>query len=145
MPILTDLDYDDVRDAIDVSLDEGNLPNTTIKRDIYQGRAEDWALSRDGNADKYASGALADPVKAKRVRRAVIYYLAALLCPVVPAIKRDQEGKDEEYERVPFDAKSRAAELFAMADGELDAYLEAQPQAVQLPTIFTLACGRRGA
>lgn len=143
--ILTSADFDEVRQQIDTSLDDSDVSNPTIGMDTYQGRAEDWVIGRDANALNYLiGGSSPNATKAKYVRRAAVYYLAALLCPVVPAIKRDKFGQGDDFERVPFNAEKRAAELFALADGAMDAYLEAQPQAVQLPTVFTLAQGRRG-
>lgn len=143
--ILTSADWNEVRQQIDTSLDADDVPDATISMDTYQGRAEDWVIGRDANALNYLTGgSTPDATKAKRVRRAAIYYLAALLCAVVPAIKRDRFGQNDDFERVPFDASKRAADLFGMADGEMDAYLVSQPQAVQLPTVFALAPGRRG-
>ena len=149
MPILAASDQlvfcDAVRAAIDLSLSPDNVPDKVIELSIYQGAGENWVLARDPQAGGYKEGEPgADPTKYARVRNALIYKTASLLCPAVPAITRDDFGDNEGYARQALDTAARADELSDLATAELNAYLEAQPTTASLPTFMTIAPGRRG-
>lgn len=146
MALIDETSFDAVRAAIDISLSANDLPDKTIKLSIYQGTAENWVLARDSAAANYKEGgSTPDATKWARVQNATIYKLAALLCPVIPNIIRDDFGENESWQRKPMDYAGRAQELADLAAGELASYLETSPTTAVLPTFFTLGCGRRGA
>lgn len=136
-----------IRALIDISLSEGALPDSTIKLDLYSGRAEDWVLEQDANALLYLPGAAQEnATKAKRVQRAAQLYCAALLCPVIPNITRDDFEGNEGYTRKPMDYDARAQQLMAEANEEMLKLTETTPLDVTavMPTMFTVAPGYRG-
>jgi hypothetical protein len=136
---------DAVRAAIDISLSDGNIPDKVIELSIYQGAAENWVLARDPNAANYQEGGSApDSAKYVRVKNALTYKTASLLCPAVPAITRDDFGADEGYSRAALDTAKRADELAELATAELNAYLESQPVTASLPPFMAVAPGYRG-
>lgn len=145
MAILDTENYPAVRAAIDISLSEKNLPDEIIALSIYQGAAENWVIDRDANAETYApAGAAPSATKWARVQNAAIYKTAALICPAVPNITRDDFGPNESYTRKAMDFDKRAEELTDLASAELAAYLETDPVTSQMPTFFTVGPGYRG-
>lgn len=145
MALLSILEFPAIRAAIDISLSDGNLPDSVIKLSIYQGAAENWVLERDPNAANYAEGgSTPDAAKAAHVVNAAIYRTAALLCPVIPNITRDDFGADEGYTRQAMNYAKRADELTDLASAEIAAYLVAEPTTTQMPPFFTVGQGYRG-
>lgn len=145
MAILDIENYPAVRAAIDISISEKNLPDEVIALSIYQGAAERWVLDRDADAETYApAGAAADAAKWARIQNAAIYRTAALICPAVPNITRDDFGPNESYTRKAMDYERRAEELTDLASAELASYLQADPVTSQMPTFFTVGPGYRG-
>jgi hypothetical protein len=129
---------DQVRAALDVSLDPSALPDATISLPIFVDGAEADILATDPNALTYL---VTDAARA-RVERAFIYLTAAYIAPTLPAITGEQVGGDR-YSRAAWDGAKRAAELRGLANAELAAYLNPSGQVEPLFS-FGLACGRRG-
>jgi hypothetical protein len=127
-------DYPDVRAAIDISLDTVILPDSVISMAPYAEAAEaELARRVPGYSEDDA-----------RIQRAAIYLTAALLCPAVPHLIAERQADGQQYQRQPFDAAARAEALRALADAEINEVLGEDDLTAQRPTVFALACGRRG-
>jgi hypothetical protein len=135
MPLLTVADYQEIREVIDVTLTEDELPNDQIARDAFVGQAQRMVLARDPNAETRVDD------EAARVRLAAIYYAAALVCPTIPVLTSVRSA-NETIQRQGVDMKARAAELKALAALELDAVVATG--AASQPFAFGLAHGTRG-
>ena len=139
MAILTSDDYPAIRAALDVSLDSSNLPDSLIALDIYSNHADQFVYERDPDADTRTGE------NANRIKRAAIYFCAALLAPVVVRITSlAVQTRDVSYSRPVFDPVERAAELRAMAEAEIDEILTPAEEAPGRPTMFDVASGTRG-
>lgn len=139
MAILSSTDYPSIRAALDVDLDSSNLPDSTIALDIYSGAADALVYDRDPDADD-RTGSDAD-----RIKRAAVYFCAALLAPVVVRITSlAVQTRDVSYSRPVFDPAERAAELRALAEAEIDEVLTPAEEAPGRPTMFDTAAGTRG-
>lgn len=135
--VLTSVSFPAIRAAIDVSIDSVMLPDSIISLDIYQGRAE----SELGQLDPdYAERDGDDEI---RVKRALVYLTAALLCKVVPQITRETIATLS-TQRAQVDWNERASELRAMANDEVALYVSEDARTVNIPTLFTTAPGYRG-
>lgn len=136
MPVtITPEDYGEIRDAIDTSLSEANLPGTTIGREIYRGRAERWIAARTSNADAHA-------------KLAAIYMCAAFLVPAVPHLS-SESLPGASYQRVNFDPAEQVKRLEGLAADELALSLNggvppAPASTPEQPSHFGVASGRRG-
>ena len=130
-----------VRDAIDMTLPATALPDETIAASIHAKAAirnvksldPDWA-TRDGD-------------EAEALNLAADYLTAALFLPALPNITRIQvqDGPTEVREAVDIDKRvadleSKAMKQISIALGESESDVT-----VFMPTMFGLACGRRGA
>jgi len=139
MAILSSTDYPSIRAALDVDLDSSNLPDSTIALDIYSGAADQLVYNRDPSADSRTGD------DADRIKRAAIYFCAALLAPVVVRITSlAVQTRDVSYSRPVFDPAERAAELRALAEAEIDEVLTPTEEAPGRPTMFDTAAGTRG-
>lgn len=139
--------YPSIRALIDTSLSEGALPDSIIRMDLYAGRAEDWVIEQDANALLYLPNeSQANTTKAKRVQRAAQLYCAALLCPVIPNVTREDFESNEGVTRKAMDYDARAQQLMSEANEEMLKLTETTPLDVAnvLPTLFTVAPGYRG-
>lgn len=122
--------YDEVRRAVNPTLDIEALPDSLIASDVYAGRAARYV-------ERMVPGALdADPV----VQRAIRYKTAAFLAEMLPEVKSSQLP-DQEIMFDTYSRDQRAARLHAMATEEIVALNSARAEAV-LPTFFTIATGR---
>lgn len=134
MAFLIDSDrYEEIRAVLDHSLDGNNLPDKLIEKDIYLGKADRFVRS------KVTAANLEKP----QTKLAVIYFAAALIAPSVPTLLSEKSSTGEQYSRKGFDSEARAAELFGLADAEI-AEIEITTTDDEMPTMFTLASGRRG-
>lgn len=131
-------DHDQIRHAIDLSLDATVIPDAVIEGDAFLGGARDDLLELDEDAFTYA----ADTDEYRRAQRALWLLTAARLAPSVPAITQVTVG-DTRFSREKVDYSKRAQELRAQAAGELAAYLETSGT-VALPAMFARAEGFRG-
>lgn len=133
MAILNSSNYPAIRAALDTSLDSDMLPDSILDLDIYSGAADAWVIDRDASAES-RTGSDGD-----RIKRAAVYYCAALLAPAVPSLV---EAKDERlsYKRAAVDWQARARELKAMADEEVSTVISTTVR----PTFFAVAAGTRG-
>lgn len=139
MAILTSDDYPAIRAALDVSLDSSNLPDSLIALDIYSNHADQLVYERDPDADDRTGE------DANRIKRAAVYFCAALLAPVVVRITSlSVQTRDVSYSRPVFDPEQRAADLRAMAEAEIDEILTPDEEAPGRPTMFDVASGTRG-
>lgn len=139
MAILDQGDYEAVRKAIDAKLEEPSMPGSAIEMPIFKGKAIQMVLDKDPDAET-RTGTDKD-----RIKRAAIFYCAALLCPTAIRLTTlSVQTGDMNYSRPAFDADKRAKQLFAMGDAEIDAVLTPTEAAPKRPTIFAKASGRRG-
>jgi len=127
-----------VRVVIDLRLTEDNLPDAVINQPIFWDEAEEAVLAADPNAATYTEGSAA----LNRVRRAEIYLVAALLCPVIPNLTQLALG-DTRFSWKEWNAAARAAQLRGLADAALA--LNTEPDGLAAPmTQFDVAHGYRG-
>lgn len=139
MAILDQGDYETIRKAIDAKLEESSLPASTIEMPIYKGKAIRMVLSKDEDAESRTGD------DKDRIKRAAIYYCAALLCPTVVRVTTlTAQTGDMSYTRPAFDPDKRAKQLFAMGDAEIDEVLTPTETAAKRPTIMAAARGYRG-
>lgn len=132
-------DYETIRKLLDVSLNDGQLPDSTIGLDIYQGAAIADVLELHPTAESETGTDLL------RCKRAAAYFCAARLAPAVVRITSlTIQARDLNYARPVFDPEKRAAELRALAQAEITEVLTPTEQAGTRPTMFVLATGNRG-
>lgn len=134
-----------VRAAIDISLTSDDLADEIVMMGIYYGQAETWALALDANAGSYGpEGTNPTPIRQAAVISALTLKTASLLCPAVPNITREDFGQNEAWVRQAMDYGKRAEELAGLASEAIVGYLETAPVVAMLPTVFSVAPGRRG-
>lgn len=139
MTILSASDYPAIRAALDVGLNEAQLPDATIGQDIFLGAAEAELLLRVPDAASKTGDDMS------RVVRALVWLTAALLAhSVVRVTSLSVQTRDLSYSRQTFDPDAKAAELRSRADVEIAALLEPSSTAAMMPTMFALATGGRG-
>lgn len=139
MAILTSADYPAVRAALDVALNEQQLPNATIGQDIFVGAAEAELLRRVPTAASMTGSDLA------RVKRALVCLTAALLAPsVVRITSMSIQTRDLSYSRHTFDPEEKAAELRSRAETEIGMLLTPGAATPARPVMFAVAPGYRG-
>lgn len=131
-------DYPQIRAAIDLTLDETNIPDTMIEYDIYLARAEEEVTSQD---PLWATHML-DATNNLHMKRAAIFYCARLLIMAVPMMEMEYFG-EYRYHRDVTDWKTIAGNLGALGDSELAYVLDSGALTMNLPTMFTAAAGRR--
>jgi hypothetical protein len=137
MSLLSPNDYNAIRAAIDLTIDEEVLPDDIIELPTFMGVAEEFVLVRDPLA------ATRTGTERKRIKNAVIYLTASLILPAVPFYVRESFG-DYSYTRTEADTKALSARLRQLADAELNTVLGIVGT-VAVPTMFDVATGRRGA
>lgn len=132
-------DYDEVRAALDVSLSKAELPDSVIAQRIYEGAALAELIDRYPDAETET-----DEDIIERLRRALVFLIAARLAPAVVRITAITITRgDVNFSRQTFDPKERAEELRALADLELAEILEPSATSYARPTMFTKATGGR--
>lgn len=137
MTILGISDYDSVRAALGIDVDEATVSDDFIALPIYQGAAEQEVIRRDPNAESRTGSEL------QRIINATVLITAALICQVMPNLRRESFG-DYSYS-MEANWTARAQELRARADRELAAVLDAANFAtLTRPTMFAVASARRG-
>lgn len=143
MPSLLDLiDADEVRAALDVSLNPRALPDDAIDRAVFAGRAVYEISRRDSHA--------ADREGEERERLALALNLltASLIAPAVPSIVQESFGDGSNYKRQEIDWLKRAATLRQQSDEEMALLLNSNnpttARASLMPPFFALARGGRG-
>lgn len=132
--VLDTAEYDEVRRAVNPTLDIAALPDALIASDVYSGRAARYVDRMVTNAEARIGE------EAVSVQRAVRYKTAAYLAEMLPEVKQSQLP-DQEVTFDTFSRKERAAILNRMADEEIVA-LNATRVEITRPTFFTLAAGR---
>lgn len=137
MSIIGISDYDSVRAALGIDVDEATVSDDFIALPIYQGAAEQEVIRRDPGAESRTGAEL------QRIINATVLITAALICQVMPNLRRESFG-DYSYS-MEANWTARAQELRARADRELAAVLDAANFAtLTRPTMFTVASARRG-
>lgn len=129
--------FDQVRKALDLSLDAESLPDDTIQLPIYAPDAEDELLARNPAAATYAEGS----AQKERAIRAAIYLTAARLVPSLPAIASESLG-DWKLTQTPPDLVKLAASLRGRASSLITQNVTGSSLAPLQS--FWLASGRRG-
>lgn len=115
MAILVLSDYPTIRSAIDVSLQESQLPDETIRLEIHAPAADQDVIDRVSDAESKTG------VEGEKVKRAAIYFCAARLIEAtiqITAITTDVN--DLSIRRPSFNAAKRKQELIDMAEKELE-------------------------
>lgn len=127
-----------VRAAIGADIEAVNLSDAIIALDIYSGAAifevqqKDplWAM-RTGNDQT-------------RLNRAADYLTGARAVYAIPAIK-SEKYETQSYDRTPLDPNAVAARLTEWAEAEIAIVTGETSSTDAMPTMFSLACGGRGA
>jgi hypothetical protein len=135
--LLSSSDYGAIRAAIDIALDSTTLPDAIIALDLYVGAGQRDVLSLDPLAESRSG------TDVQHAKTAAILFTAARIVGALPQIVREKE-LEYEYQRAAVDAIKRAAELRALAEAEIDAYLDPSQADTGRPTVFAVASGRRG-
>lgn len=136
--LLTPADYETIRKAIDVDLDDVKLPDNVISKSIYERAAINDVLELHPTAEAETGNNL------WRVKNAAIFFCAARLCPVVVRITSlTIQARDLNYSKPVFDPATRAAELRGLANQEISEVLT-PTEAAARPTMFARAPGYRG-
>lgn len=130
--ILTDQDYESVRQAIDTTLDDVSLPDDTIALSIFQGRAELECMEQDPAWNTRTGAAL------QHLRNAAILFTAAYI--VTSLSRNDSEvfGQRYQFKRTLLSASVLASSLQAQAQSEMDAILLTADVVAERPTFFAL-------
>lgn len=132
-------DYNDVRAALDATLDAVSLPDSVISSPIYQGIAEMQIVARVPTA------ATLTGVEAIQVRVATILLTASLIAPAVPMLTREQD-KDYSYQRQAIDWTEVASRLQSRVDSILGSLAGDAPTVEGgVSFMFGRASGCRGA
>lgn len=139
MAILPESRYDDVRAALDPTLDDAALPSEVIGSDVYQGAAERWLLALDPLA------ATRTGLEKDAVERALVYQIAGLLSPAVPITRQINLAGQSQTFAPSETGPERTARLLGAAFGEVVGYLPSVADAaIVSPVIFTTVSGQRG-
>lgn len=128
--------YDEIRAVLMPTLTPSQLSDDTISMSVYQGAAERMVMRQIPNADTR----LGD----ERIYRAVIYYTAAFIAPVLPQVLQADVSDVMNYKVREINWGARSAQLLGMAQGEIGDVASDTPADVPRPHFFTLAKGRRG-
>lgn len=131
--------YDQIRAALDLSLDAGSLPNSVIDQQIYGYAAEAEVLERDPLTLTYTVGSAAR----QRAINAAVLLTAARLAPSLPAISMERLG-DWQMSQTPPDLAKLEASLRGMAARQISQNVNGA-SSVPLPSFWLARAGcRRG-
>lgn len=132
--------YPAVLAVLDTKLTSADVPDTLLGQPIYK----DAAIADVVELYPTALSAT-DAAITARLTRAAIYFCAARLAPAVVRITSlNVSTRDMSYSRQTFDPDKRAAELRALAQGEIAAITDPDDATPNMPTMFTVAPGYRG-
>jgi hypothetical protein len=141
-PLIDSTRYDDIRAALDISLDKSSLPDAIIELDIYLGEALRWIDAQTPVPPYTEENRTGD-----RAKNAAIFFAAALLAPVIPDVLSERQLTGEEYTRksvnwaaVEVRCRARAMEQLALI---LDTVSADEVSDVR-PQMFGVAHGYRG-
>lgn len=139
MTILSgDLDMRAVRAAIDTSLDETVLPDSTIQLDLYLFAGEAEVYRRDPLADSRTGTAR------QHIVNAAVCYVAALLAVALPNIQSESTADGARYQRETVKWNELAAALRARGEQELGYVLDGGSVTSLRWNMFAKASGTRG-
>lgn len=125
--------YESVRKAIDVSLDDVTLPDSIIGLDIYAGEASRY-IDRHLTPEQQAA-------QPESTNTAAIYYAASFLCTALRQVRRERmAGGELEYQVI--DILAKGTELLGKAGLTISAIIVASepdilPVPVKIPLFFT--------
>ncbi len=147
MTLIDAADYEAVRKAIEISLDEDDLPGSVIGLPIYQGEAEREVLGLVPTAQTEVDGTAGVPTASGQlIKLATVYLTAARLAPRVESIK-SVKYPDYAEDRTVVDRDTQVAQLRTMAFSLIDTVLGITPSAAlvsNVPIMFSKARGGRG-
>ena len=129
---------ENVRAAIDISLDEKVLPDSIIELGIYAGAAIRVVKDRD------ADWATRTGTQAERLNEAADLFTASRAVFAIPNITSETSAQSSGYQRKAIDPEMISELLIARAIAAINTVLDVDNVAVQRPMLFGLACGRRG-
>jgi hypothetical protein len=128
----------EVRALIDPQMDAGSLPDARIELNVFMGAAIAEVARRDPkHADREGDAAEA-------LNRAADCLTAALLVEAFPNITLIQPDASVKYQREAYDVNERIAYLRNRANAEFAVVLGDGTATEDMPTMFSLGCGRRG-
>lgn len=136
--ILTSAEYAEVRAAIGTDVSARDLPNSIIKLDLYQGVAERWARGIDAAIDTRQGDDL------RIIKTAIVLKTASLILPAFPHLVSEDFGEGESVRRQSVNIEERAAKLAQRAQDAIGQLVTQEAKPLNLPTMFTVAKGRRG-
>jgi hypothetical protein len=140
MAILPAARYDDIRLAVDLTVDGSELfPDEVLQSPLVLGRAERWALSLDPLGETRTGDDL------EHFHTAIVYQAAAILSEQSPQARQvNQAGHTATFVFAETPVE-RTARLQNMAVNEIVAYLPALIEALEPEPFFvTTVSGRRG-
>lgn len=137
MALLSAANYAEIRAALDVSLNDLQLPDAIIAYDMYAGRGQRQVLAAIPTAESLAGDDLL------RARNAAMFYTAAFIAPAIPNIVSKSMGGERAIQ-FDIDWEARADGLRAAAAEELAAIQAPEEDAPNAPTLITRVSGRRG-
>lgn len=139
--LITEADYDTIRKAIDLTVDENMLPGDVIALPIYEASAIRQVVDRHPTAESETGNNL------KRVMNAAALFCAALIAPAMTGKMVNSlstSTRDLNFSRPPYNGEKRAAELRGLAEAEIAEVLEPADETHARPTMFAVAAGLRG-
>lgn len=139
--LITEADYQTIRQAIDITIDENMLPGDVIALPIYEAAAIRQVIDRHPTAESETGDNL------KRVKNAAALFCAALIAPAMTGKMVNSlstSTRDLNFSRPPYNGEKRAAELRGLAEAEIAEVLEPADETHARPAMFALASGRRG-
>ncbi len=138
-PLVTSADFPDVRLLIDPTLSSTDLPDSLLT--LLLPAARRWLLAEDPDAESRTGDELAAAKLAEE------YWLAALAAPRLQRrveVRFREANTERQYSTgTVVSGADLAADLRGLAEAELASYLESDGE-VDVPVLFTTACGGRG-
>lgn len=128
-------DFDEIRRQIDVSLSAKVLPDAVIGMSTFAGKAADWVEATDPD------WATRTGLAARSIRRAAIYYCAALILPRLPQLTAERMG-EYSYNREVRDINEAVANLVTLANEEMNT-ATGSTSSFEPPTFFTAVPAQR--
>lgn len=131
--------YDDIRRAVDPTLEDEAIPDEVISSPVYLGEAERWARG----LDVLAATRSGDEQEA--LYMGIIYYTAALISPMIPQSKQANMAGHAVTFTYGETVEARTARLIGMAHSQLSIYLSILLLAdvTDAPLFVTTVSGRR--
>lgn len=136
--MLPESKFDEVRRAVDPTLDDGAIPDELIASPLYLGRAEKWVRSYDAQAADRTG------VQQEDIHLAIILKTASLLSPGIPQTKQTNMAGHSATFAYAESPEERGARLARDAYSVLDTLLTLPAaEVVGGMVIVTTVSGRR--